>query len=134
LRNRLPSKTINNLRSAREVLVERGKGRTYLLLGLFLVSPLPSAQLFEAAGLLMIPLPPLMLAFMCGRLVSYSLWVGGASALRETGVGDIMKEGFASPWAIALEVVLVGGVILLTQIDWSKYSRRPPNEPEAASD
>ena len=60
--------------------------------------------------------------------------VGGASALRETGVGDIMKEGFASPWAIALEVVLVGGVILLTQIDWSKYSRRPPNEPEAASD
>jgi hypothetical protein len=82
----------------------------------------------------MIPLPPLMLAFMCGRLVSYSLWVGGASALRETGVGDIMKEGFASPWAIALEVVLVGGIILLTQIDWSKYSRRPPNEPEAASD
>ena len=134
LRDRLPQKTIRNLAAAREVLVERGKGRAYVLLGLFLISPLPSAQMFEAAGLLMIPLAPLMLAFMCGRLFSYSMWVGGASALKNTGVGDIMKEGFKSPWAIGLQVILIGGVILLTQIDWTKRSKRPPVEPEAASD
>lgn len=134
LRHQLPQKTINNLSAAREVLIERGKGRAYVLLGLFLVSPLPSAQMFEAAGLLMIPLPPLMLAFMCGRLFSYSMWVGGATALRNTGVGDIMKEGFGSPWAISLQVVLIVGVIMLTQIDWSKYSKRQSPEPEAASD
>jgi hypothetical protein len=134
LRTRLPKKTIANLASAREVLIERGRGRAYVLLGLFLVSPFPSAQLFEAAGLLMIPLPPLMLAFMCGRLFSYSMWVGGATALKNTGVGDIMKQGFASPWAITLQVVLVVGVIMLTQVNWSKYSKRPPLEPEAASD
>ena len=131
LRDRLPKKTIINLAAAREVLIERGKGRAYVMLGLFLVSPLPSAQMFEAAGLLMIPLWPLMVAFMCGRLISYSMWVGGASALKHTGVGDIMKDGFKSPWAIGLQVLLIGGVILLTQIDWTKHSKRALVEPEA---
>jgi len=51
------------------------RGRAVAGLALFAVSPLPSAQLFEAAGLLAVPLVPLTVAFFVGRVVSYSLYV-----------------------------------------------------------
>ena len=50
LRNRLPERIRRNLEAARKVL-QRRKRNTILALGLFAMSPLPSAQLFEAAGL-----------------------------------------------------------------------------------
>jgi hypothetical protein len=40
---------------------------------LFAAAPLPSAQLFEAAGLARVRLRHLVAAFFVGRLVSYSI-------------------------------------------------------------
>lgn len=42
--------------------------------------PVPSAQLFAGAGLMGVRLVPLTAAFFAGRIVSYSLYVGAASA------------------------------------------------------
>lgn len=50
-------------------------------MGLFALSPLPSAQLFVAAGLVDAPLVPLIAAFFAGRLVSYTIYVTAASSL-----------------------------------------------------
>jgi hypothetical protein len=65
------------------------------------VSPVPSAQLFVAAGLLTVPLLPLTVAFFCGRLVSRSLYVGAASAASES-LGTIVRDSLTSPIGIAL--------------------------------
>ena len=50
LRFRIKGKALKNLQSAQLVLEEKSS-RKLVLLALFVISPLPSAQLFEAAGL-----------------------------------------------------------------------------------
>lgn len=50
----------------------------------FAAAPVPSAQMFEAAGLARIRLTPLVGAFFVGRLVSYSLYVEAAGAAHKS--------------------------------------------------
>jgi hypothetical protein len=93
-------------------------------LGLFALSPLPSAQLFEAAGLIGVALLPLTVAFFAGRLVSYSLYVGAAHTAADTSIGQVVLESLKSPVGIAVEIALIGGLVLLTRIDWVALQRR----------
>ncbi len=71
-----------------------------------MVSPLPSAQPFMAAGLLDLPLGLFTLAFLLGRLVSYSIYVAAAT-LADEQLGTVLSQVFGSPWSIALQVVLL---------------------------
>ena len=80
-RPRFSAERRENLEAAEEILVG-SRRKAFAGLGLFALSPIPSAQLFVAAGLLTVPLVPLTAAFFAGRLVSYSLYVGAASAAR----------------------------------------------------
>jgi membrane protein YqaA with SNARE-associated domain len=86
-------------------------------LALFALSPVPSAQLFVAAGLLAVPLLPLTAAFFAGRLVSYSLYVGGAT-LAADRLGDTFTGVFTSPAGIALQVAMLAGLVALLRVDW----------------
>jgi uncharacterized membrane protein YdjX (TVP38/TMEM64 family) len=123
LRPHLSAHTQENLVAASEVLNKRT--RSHIIgLALFALSPLPSAQLFEAAGLIGMRLLPLTLAFFSGRLVSYSIYVAGASSLKSTNVGDLIKENLTSPFGIALQLLLIYGIYLLTKIDWKRYEKR----------
>ncbi|NNN09784.1 MAG: hypothetical protein HKL85_11420 [Acidimicrobiaceae bacterium] len=61
----LPSRYAANLSSAKS-LITRTKAGTVGLVAVFLVSPLPSAQLFVGAGLLELPLRILSGAFVAG--------------------------------------------------------------------
>ena len=90
------------------------------MFGVFVVSPLPSAQLFLAAGLLDLPLGLLSWAFFFGRLVSYSIYVGLAT-LAEKRFGNVISQVFGSPWSIALQVVLLTVVCLLPFVQWRRY-------------
>ena len=119
---RLSEKSQANARAASELLTQR-RGRSLAALALFALSPVPSAQLFEAAGLMKVRLVPLTAAFFAGRLVSYSLYVGGASALSETDTGQVLLSSLTSPWALALEIVMLGVLVLLTRIDWARLLR-----------
>src|SRR5690242_12202790 len=56
--DRLSDRTRTNLEAASE-LVTRRRGRAVAALALFALSPVPSAQLFEAAGLMKVRLVPL---------------------------------------------------------------------------
>lgn len=85
---------------------------------LFAVSPLPSAQLFEAAGLLSLNLKRLAFAFFCGRLITYSIYGYGAAALKESSWGEVITSSLKSPWGIALQVLMLFGIYLLTRINW----------------
>jgi hypothetical protein len=92
-------------------------------LALFALSPVPSAQLFVAAGLLGVRLLPLTCVFFAGRLVSYSIYVGGAS-LASDSLGDTLTGAFTSPLGIALQILMLGGLVALLRIDWVRVLAR----------
>jgi hypothetical protein len=118
LRPHLPAKTVANL-EANGTLVLSHRAGSIVGLAIFAVSPLPSAQLFEAAGLLDVPLVPLTAAFFAGRLVSYSLYVGAAS-IAQANLGQVFESVFTSPWSWLVEIALLIGLVLVAQVNWAQ--------------
>jgi hypothetical protein len=95
------------------------RSRTIAGLALFALSPVPSGQLFATAGLLGVRLVPLTAAFFAGRVVSYSLYVAGASLARDS-LGSVLSRPFASPVAVAVQIALLAGLVALVRIDWTR--------------
>ena len=116
LRDRLPPHRVDRLEVVRERLLRR-RASAIAVLALFVLSPLPSAQLFVAAGLLEVPLLPATVAFFAGRVVSYAGYVT-AAALVDRSYGDIATDALRSPWGLALQVVLTLGVAALPFAPW----------------
>jgi uncharacterized membrane protein YdjX (TVP38/TMEM64 family) len=83
----------------------------------------PSAQLFVAAGLLGVPLAALTVAFFAGRLVSYAIYVTGASVAKDS-LGDALGDVFTSPLGIGIQVAMVLALAALLRIDWTKALTR----------
>jgi membrane protein YqaA with SNARE-associated domain len=129
---RLPRRMQENLEDARVVL-NRKRGSVLAIFAVFVVSPLPSAQLFLAAGFLDLNLPLFTLAFFVGRLVSYSIYMSVA-VLADRQLGNVLGQLFGSPWSIALQVALLAVVCLLPLVNWRKVLRRPSDgRPEPSS-
>lgn len=129
-RDHLSAKRLESLAAARDALAG-GRERAVAGLGLFALSPLPSAQLFIAAGLVAAPIVALTAAFFVGRLVSYSLYVTAASAVKHS-LGSTITGAFASPLGIALQIAMLAGLVALMRIDWTKQlsPRRGASAPE----
>jgi len=127
---RLPARMRSNLDEAR-TLLDRNRRSTLAVFGVFVVSPLPSAQLFVAAGFLDLDLRLFTLAFVVGRLVSYSLYVSLA-VVADRQLGHVLGNLFGSPWSIVLQVVLLVAVCLLPLVDWRRVLHRHP-PPERSS-
>lgn len=121
-RGRLPAEKRKNLEAAQETLVGT-RGRAFAGLSLFALSPIPSAQLFVAAGLLTVPLVPLTAAFFAGRLVSYAIYVTAAS-VAAASLGDVFQKAIASPLGIALQIVMLGLLVALYRVDWVRIANR----------
>jgi membrane protein YqaA with SNARE-associated domain len=119
IRGKLSEKRRKSLDAMRTRL-ERHRKTGLLALFLFALSPLPSAQLFEAAGITGVKLPPLTAAFFLGRIISYSVYMAGASALKDTDAGKLIRDSFTSPIGIAVQVAFVVLVVVLGRVDWSK--------------
>jgi membrane protein YqaA with SNARE-associated domain len=127
-RGRFSEERRRNLQAAEEVLVG-SRTKAAAGLGLFALSPVPSAQLFVAAGLLTVPLLPLTAAFFAGRLVSYSLYVAAASGARDT-LGDVLSDAIGSPFGIAFQVVMLIALVLLVRVDWAKRVHHRGSRPD----
>ena len=125
-RNRISKKSLSNLEAAQTLLTEN-TSRKLLTIGMFVISPLPSAQLFEAAGLMGFRLLPLTIAFFSGRIVTYNFYVFGASELKAHGIGDLITKEFTSVWAILFQVVMIASVVLITRIDWKRFLPTKPS-------
>jgi uncharacterized membrane protein YdjX (TVP38/TMEM64 family) len=119
LGGKLPEKYRRNLKAARAAL-EKNRRNAILALGLFALSPVPSAQLFEAAGLAGVRLLPFTAAFFAGRIVSYSIYVFTAAGLRGSSLGDTFRDAITSPLGIAIQVAMMLAVVALARIDWAK--------------
>lgn len=121
LRYRFSQRYRSNLLNLEQRLL-RHRTKAVALLGLFVLSPLPSAQLFCAAGLLDLRLIPLTLAFFVGRLVTYSLYVTSAVFI-QSQFGSILDNFWGTPWSIALQLVLVVGVVMLPLLSWRQHPK-----------
>ena len=89
-------------------------------LAVFVFSPLPSAQMFMAAGLADVPLVPVSSAFLIGRSVSYTIYVTAATAAEET-VRRLLRHGHTSPVVIAIQLAALAGIVLMIKFDWIKF-------------
>lgn len=123
IRGRLSVRRTANLRAAKDYLIGH-RGRSIAGLALFLLSPFPSAQMFEAAGLMGVRLLPLTAAHVAGRLVSYSLYMG-ATTVVERNLGAALLDSVTSPYGIAVQIVLLAALVLLARVDWVRYLPRP---------
>jgi hypothetical protein len=119
---RLPKKMQNNLEDARGLLSQNRRS-VLVGFGIFVVSPLPSAQLFLAAWFLDLNLPLFTLAFFVGRLVSYSIYMSVA-VVAERQLGNVLQQAFGAPWSIAVQVGLLVLVCLLPLVNWRKLLER----------
>lgn len=119
LRKWLPSGYVANMETM-GAQIEKSRRRVFGLLALFFISPLSSAQLFEGAGIIKrIDLRPLLIAFAGGRMISYSFYVSGASALKDSSLGKLITREITSPWAIAIQVLLILALVALGNVKWN---------------
>ena len=130
LRPRLSAERRRHLAAAEEALLDR-PAKSIVGLGLFALSPVPSGQLFVAAGLMRVPLLPLTAAFFAGRVVSYTIYVTGASAIKET-FGDQVVDSLTSPLGIALQLIALLLVVILVRLDWADILKRKGTKIRAA--
>ena len=121
MRPRFSTERLDDLDAVEEALT-RNPARARGGLALFALSPVPSAQLFVGAGLLTVPLLPLTAAFFCGRVVSYAIYVGAAAATSQS-LGAIVQDSFSSPLGVAVQLGMLGLLVLLLRVDWSKRLR-----------
>jgi uncharacterized membrane protein YdjX (TVP38/TMEM64 family) len=119
LSGRISGKTRRNLDAARKALEGR-KRNAIIALALFAMSPVPSAQLFEAAGLARVPLAAFTLVFFLGRIVSYAIYAFSAREVAASSVGDTFRHALTSPLGIAVQLATIALLVAFTQIDWAK--------------
>ena len=114
----VPTKFSANMEYAGKYF-QKSTTKRYSILALFLVSPISSAQLFEAVGLMKtVAIKPLLAAFAVGRTFSYSTYVTGASVAASSNFGDVIVHELRSPWAIGAQLALILGLVLLGNINW----------------
>src|SRR3954447_6009067 len=116
--SKLPRKRQESLQALGHVLGDR-RGGLLASFALFATAPIPSAQMFEAAGLARVRLWPLLLAFLLGRLVSYSIYVGVASAAHHS-LKHLFDKGLFSAEAIATQLIGIGVLVAIVFIDWPR--------------
>jgi len=86
---------------------------------LFIWSPLSSAQMFVTAGLIpQVRIGLLTLAFAIGRSFTYSTYVYAADSFSHTDLGKQFLAEMFSPLMIAIQVLLILGIVLLGKIKW----------------
>ena len=124
LRKRIPEKMKRNLQAAGDAVEKRKRG-SLVAMTLFALSPLPSAQLFEAAGLAGLRLFHFTAAFFAGRIVSYSIYAASAKGVEKTSMGSAFKHYLTSPIGIGVEIVMLGLLVALVQVDWQKHLGGP---------
>jgi membrane protein YqaA with SNARE-associated domain len=116
LAGRLPAERRANLQALGDTLAKSKTG-VAASFALFVFSPLPSAQLFMAAGLANVPLLPLAGAFLIGRSVSYTLYLTAATVAEET-IHRLLRQGLTSPSVIAIQLAGLAAVVLIIKVDW----------------
>ena len=130
LRYRLSERMTARLDAAYAALDRRKHGRLFVL-GVFVLSPISNALLFEAAGLAGVRLGGPTLAFFVGRLAYYSFYALTARTVAAKSLGLALYDRLASPLGVAAQIGLVVALAVLIFFEWRKWlaRRAPAQEP-----
>jgi membrane protein YqaA with SNARE-associated domain len=119
LAHRFPEKTRSNLEAARGLF--EGRKRNVLIgLGLFVFTPVPSAQLFEAAGMSGVGLLRVTSAYFLGRVGFYSGYAYAGRSISQTSLGQITRETLTSPVGIGVQVLVIAILVTFVRFDWTR--------------
>ena len=97
--------------------------------------PIPSNQLFMAAGLTGMRLRPIVVAFLAGRLVSYTVWISVAHVV-SARFEDLFTGYLQRAGPLALELLALATLVAFTRIDWPRVLRldaRGRSEPTSSN-
>ncbi|MBI4493668.1 MAG: hypothetical protein HY690_12830 [Chloroflexi bacterium] len=97
---------------------------------LYSFGPIPSNELFIAAGLAEMRLAPILGAFLAGRIISYTLWAATARMVVER-LEDVLAGYWSNVGALALELLALALLVVFTRLDWPRLLRLPTPPPEA---
>lgn len=121
-----------NLRRLGEWLEAKPRWIMTLAVALFSLGPIPTNDIFIAAGLTAIPLAPVVFGFVIGSSISFTVY----DLLAKSAVGNL-KDLFLGQWtnlgALLVEVLLVVLVIVLAKINWARFLHLPPAQTHQSS-
>jgi hypothetical protein len=123
LRYRLSERVTAKLDAAYAALDRRKHGKLFVL-GVFVLSPISNAFLFEAAGLSGIRLGGPTLAFFVGRLAYYSFYALTARTVAAQSIGSALYAKLTSPLGMAAQIGLVVALAILIFFEWRKWLAR----------
>jgi hypothetical protein len=86
--------------------------------------PIPSNQMFIAAGLSRVKVGPIAAGFFAGRMVSYPFFAATARGVTDH-FGNIFIKEWKDPKFIALELISVAGVVAFARIPWARLLHLP---------
>lgn len=105
-------------------LNQRAGWRSVLEVFLYSLGPIPSNQIFIAAGLAGASVAPVAAGFFGGRLLSYPFLAASAK-----GVNDHFDNLFIRAWhdpkTLVLELLSIVGIVAFTKIDWPRVLHIP---------
>ena len=115
-----------NVSALGQWLNERSSWRKALAVMVYSLGPIPSNQIFIAAGLSRVQLTPVAAGFLAGRLVSYPVLAFTARSVDDhVGLVSLFTKGWRDPKTIVLELVSILGVIVFARIDWPRILHLP---------
>ncbi|MDE3096890.1 MAG: hypothetical protein KGK07_12955 [Chloroflexota bacterium] len=90
---------------------------------LYTLSPLPTNNLFIAAGMTRVDMAAVVIGFTTSRMIANTFWVWTTNAAFGS-LGALFRGAFTGPLGVALEVAGVMSVVLLFRIPWARWLRR----------
>jgi hypothetical protein len=102
--------------------LEKHKQHVGLTTFLYTLTPLPSNNLFIAAGMVGIQLTWVFAGFLAGRLIANTILVWTTDKAFEH-FEEVLRTGFSSWEAIAFQSLSIGSIVLLAFVPWARWLR-----------
>lgn len=115
----IPSKKVGEIDALGTWLEQRPSWQMPLAVFVGSLGPIPSNQLFIAAGLTKIRLAPVAAGFFAGRVISYTISVSAVSKAAGS-LASILRNYWSSPSAWVIQLVSLAAIVAFTMIPWSK--------------
>jgi hypothetical protein len=90
---------------------------------LYALTPLPTNNLFVAAGLAGVSLVHVIAGFLAARMIVDSIFVWTTERVFDN-LGDVFSGAYGSWVAIALQAASVTSILLLYRVPWARWLRR----------
>ena len=96
----------------------------------YALSPLPTNNLFIAAGMAGVNMTVIVIAFIASRMIANTFWVWTTNRAFHS-LGSVFRGTLTGPVGIGLEIAGLLSVVLLFKLPWATWLRRiaPSDQP-----